>query len=453
MKTRLVQDMIPPSSPTPSHGEGVALADLSKVEPRAQVDYRKLSFASKSDSVRRRRSVTRFALWGVGVALVCGLLGSGGWYVSQRGHGVAPATAAVVPRSTTPVPPADDAVSSHMMFVGDVFWGRAIETAAKSSGRGPANLFRGLTSADKAGYDAWIGDMECPVTDKDIPYRTQVDALVFNCRPEYAAEAAKWFDVMTLANNHTDNNGGLWGLEQTRTNLSSVGIQYFGTYDMTNEDDICEVVAVKAQSKQKGAVMVPIALCGFEYVGGVTRKLTQMEQMKKYAAVMPVIAMPHMGVEYRATAEPAKEETYRALIDNGADVVIGGHPHVVQNSEVYKGRLIAYSTGNFLFDQQILGRDTTETLGVGIKLTINDQAAIDTYTSVAEGCKKFKDDCVTILGAKLKARPVFAVSYDFQYFDESTGTPVRASAEVASLIKARATVDQLIGLDAEWRNE
>jgi poly-gamma-glutamate synthesis protein (capsule biosynthesis protein) len=289
-----------------------------------------------------------------------------------------------------------------MMIVGDVFWGRAIETAAVSSGRGPANLFRGLTAADKEGYDAWIGDMECPITDKNIPYRTQVDTLVFNCRPEYAAEAAKWFDVLTLANNHTDNNGGTWGLEQTKQNLEKVGIQYFGTYNMQDEQSICEIVSLKAKSQQKGDVQLPVAFCGYDYVGAVTPTESQLNQMSRYAAVMPVIAMSHMGVEYRATAEPAKVSLYRSLIDHGADAVVGGHPHVVQNSEVYKGRLINYSTGNFLFDQQILGRETTETLGVGIKITIDDQEALTIYQSVATNCKTYKYECLKSLEQQIK---------------------------------------------------
>lgn len=343
-------------------------------------------------------------------------------------------------------------ITSHMMFVGDVFWGRAIETAAVHSGIGPANLFRGLTPADKQGYDAWVGDMECPVTDKNIPYRTQVDSLIFNCRPEYASAAARWFDVMTLANNHTDNNGGSWGLDQTRQNLDKAGIQYFGTYNMHDEADICEVIAVKAHETQDitKTFQIPVAMCGYDYVGSVTPSDSQLGQMIRYSKVMPVFAMPHMGVEYRATAEDAKVAVYHRLIDSGADVVIGAHPHVVQNTESYKGRLIAYSVGNFLFDQQILGRDTTETLGVGVALQIHDVAAIDAYKSVAASCSTYKDDCLRQLEQKITKRPEIVAKYDFQCFDESTGTPVRASEAVCQQIKDRATISQLTNLATSW---
>lgn len=378
----------------------------------------------------------------------------GGGYTYWRTHRKPIATA---PQRTTPQVVVNQiaqeptpVVTSHMMFVGDVFWGRAIETAAKASERGAANLFRGLSSEDKKGYDAWIGDMECPVTDKDIPYRTQVDALVFNCRPEYTAEAAKWFDVMTMANNHMADNGGEWGISQTRQNLEKTGIQYFGNFDVTKESDICEVIAINARVDDGSSIHLPVAMCGYQYVGAVEPKDSQLQVMERYARVMPVIAMPHMGVEYRATAEPAKEALYRSMIDHGADIVIGGHPHVVQNSEVYKGRLIAYSTGNFLFDQQILGRDTTETLGVGITMSMKDTQGYDAYRALADTCQKYKDDCLATLERSLTTRPEFRIAYDFAYYDEASGTPVKASQAVTDIIKKRATVDALQDLATAW---
>jgi len=215
--------------------------------------------------------------------------------------------------------------------------------------------------------------------------------------------------------------------------------------------DLCEVVAMPAHSAVSGdKLLLPVAMCGFDYVGNVTVADEQMAQMKSYARVMPVVAMPHMGVEYRAVAEEAKVATYHRLIDSGADLVVGAHPHVVQNTEVYQGKLIAYSVGNFLFDQQILGEDTTRTLGVGVDLSIDDQKAVAVYQQVGPSCKAYKDDCLVQLEKQLSARPVIQAKYDFQYFDESSGTPVRASEAVASAIKEQAGIAQLEGLKATW---
>lgn len=408
------------------------------------------NLALSPDMAKSRRSLKWTTFLIALIAVACSALG---YLLIHKPGSHAAVESAVTNRALSAAaeePSQTMSISSHLMFVGDVFWGRAIETAAQRSGKGAGNLFRGLTADDKKGFDAWVGDMECPVTNKDIPYRTQVDNLIFNCRPEYAMAAAQWFDVMTLANNHTDNNGGAWGLDQTRANLEAAGIQYFGTYNMKDESDICEVVSVKARPTSGEPFMIPVAMCGYDYVGNVTPQASQLQQMQRYAKVMPVFAMPHMGIEYRPTAEDAKVRAYRQLIDNGADVVIGAHPHVVQNTEVYKGRLIAYSVGNFLFDQQILGRDTTETLGVGVSITVQDPTAVAAYEKIGARCKTFKDDCLAQLEEAVTKRPVIQVAYDFQCFDESSGTPVKATPAVCDQIKARATISGLQGLATTW---
>lgn len=73
--------------------------------------------------------------------------------------------------------------------------------------------------------------MECPITDKKVPYQTQVDALIFSCSPDYLSAAKNWFNVFTLANNHTDNTG-TDGFADTRNNLAAAGLQFFGHYDI-----------------------------------------------------------------------------------------------------------------------------------------------------------------------------------------------------------------------------
>lgn len=344
-----------------------------------------------------------------------------------------------------------EGVSTNILFVGDVFWGRSVQTKAEASKLSYKYLTSGLDKQERAAYDAWIANFECPITTKDIPYSLQLKYLQFNCRPEYLPNLAKWFTAASQANNHEDNNGGKWGLEQTRTNLQKAGIQNFGTYDMNDTDDICEVVTVPARTTGSGrTVAMPIAMCGYMYVVNVTPTDAQLEVMKAYAKVMPVVAFPHMGVEYRKTAEDAKVSAYHRMIDNGADAVIAAHPHVIQNSEDYKGRLIAYSTGNFLFDQQSLGRDTTLGLGVGIKLTIKDPTAAKIYEDVAADCVAYKDDCLRTLTDKLKQRPAIAVTYDFTCFDEAGGVPTRGSPAVCKQVEARATTDKLSGLSASW---
>jgi hypothetical protein len=58
----------------------------------------------------------------------------------------------------------------------------------------------------------------------------------------------------------------------------------------------------------------------------------------------------HWGVEYAANAGPHQQELAHKLVDAGADLILGHHPHVIQALEIYNNRLIAYSLGDFVFD-------------------------------------------------------------------------------------------------------
>ncbi|MDB5169630.1 MAG: exported protein of unknown function [Candidatus Saccharibacteria bacterium] len=344
-----------------------------------------------------------------------------------------------------------EAMTTHLLFVGDVNWGRQTQRRAESSGKSYDYITSGLSTADRSGYDAWIGNFECPITNRDVAYAEQVSILKFNCRPEYLPTLAKYFTASTLANNHMDNNGGQWGLDQTRQNLQQNGIQYFGTYNMSDTNDICEVISLPAKTTPgQQDVWLPVALCGYMYVVDATPTEAQLAVMHQYATVMPVIAMPHMGIEYRATAEAEKVSAYHRMIDNGADLVIGAHPHVIQNSESYQGRLIAYSVGNFLFDQQSVSAATNLALGVGVQLQIPAGKAVQAYQKLGSSCKAFKDDCLQRLAAMNTKRPPIGVAYTFSCYSITSGIPVAGTDAQCATAKQAATTDKLASLKAQW---
>ena len=86
-----------------------------------------------------------------------------------------------------------------------------------------------------------------------------------------------------------------------------------------------------------------------------------IEKLKK--EVDFVVVDIHWGTEYLLTADPNQIAIAHKLIDSGVDVIFGHHPHVVEGVEIYKGKAIFYSLGNFVFDQDF--GDTTTGLGVG----------------------------------------------------------------------------------------
>jgi poly-gamma-glutamate synthesis protein (capsule biosynthesis protein) len=110
---------------------------------------------------------------------------------------------------------------------------------------------------------------------------------------------------------------------------------------------------------------------------------------------MPVIAMPHMGAEYQMAPDQLKTDFYRSLIDGGADVVLGDHPHWIQNTESYKGHLIVYSMGNFMFDQQ---GSTELTRSAAIQVAIDTGSSsselIKKWLALGETCSTFHDSCL-----------------------------------------------------------
>lgn len=152
---------------------------------------------------------------------------------------------------------------------------------------------------------------------------------------------------------------------------------------------------------------LPVALCAYHGVFKIPRQ-DALAEIAKYSQYMPVIAMPHMGKEYVAGPDEIKATTYRAMIDNGADMVLGDHPHWVQETESYKGKLIVYSMGNFIFDQQ----DSAEvTRSAAINVVMNtshaDSYELDKWLTLGKECAKFKDDCLaTAQGLQFKKLPM-----------------------------------------------
>ena len=84
------------------------------------------------------------------------------------------------------------------------------------------------------------------------------------------------------------------------------------------------------------------------------------------------------------------------MIDNGADVVLGDHPHWIQPTESYKGHLIVYAMNNFMFDQQF-NLEVTRAANVDLTLTLAKNANVsqlERWLTIGEKCKTFHDDCL-----------------------------------------------------------
>ncbi len=163
-------------------------------------------------------------------------------------------------------------------------------------------------------------------------------------------------EVATLANNHTGDYGTL-GYESTWAALAAAGVQPVDT----GNPYVVEVKGVKI-----GVVSI--------YAAGYFAKRKMMKdavQRARDAGADAVVVMVHAGQEYDGLHSRNQTLIARLLVDSGADVVIGTHPHVLQGVEVCGQRSILYSIGNFVFGGNATVR-SNETVVARVTLTFSD---------------------------------------------------------------------------------
>lgn len=341
--------------------------------------------------IARKRN--RAGRW-IGVVCTLGLLAAGAVYILQ----IWPHSSPVVPAATAPPAPTVQRLESRMLVMGDVYWGRYINDWSQKSPLKFAYPFSRLGEFHRDQYDAWVADMECPITSNPkVSSAVEDSTLQFDCSPDYLPEAKKWFTAFTLANNHTDNQGPA-GFAETKQHLEAQGIQHFGHYDPEDYTSICEVLSLPARvNMSDGATKqrkLPMVWCGYHGVFKTpTNQSIAVEE--KYSSLFNVVAMPHSGKEYQPGPDELKTTLYRSLIDAGADVVLGDHPHWVQSSEAYKGKLIVYSMGNFIFDQQF-NLEVTRSAPVEMTVSVGASEApdLDKWLALGETCTGHGDDCL-----------------------------------------------------------
>lgn len=332
----------------------------------------------------------------------------------------------------------------NLLFAGTTFWGRNTNKMARTSNLGVKYPFSELSTLNRGDYDAWIAGLECPITDKGHTDYNENTLLLFNCDPDYLPEAAKWFTAFSLGNNHTDNMGAD-GFATTKQYLEKSDVQYFGHYDYRNTTEICAPVILPMRTifsdGSEQTINMPIGLCGIHGVFGIPTEAA-LQVVAKYSKIMPTIVMPHMGAEYKPEADTLRTNIYRKLIDYGAEMVIGDHPHWVQNTEAYKGKLIVYSMGNFMFDQ-LWSAETSRSAAISASATLGADTDYAAWDAIGEACLANRATCLDkITAANL---PRLNPSWSFDY----KGT-ISTTTRIPRL--APVTEQAAIGTRLNWAN-
>ncbi len=239
----------------------------------------------------------------------------------------------------------------QLSFVGDVLLDGHVETLLKEKGY----AFPYTHVADMFQQDDYtIANLETPVTQRGNPVTPK--QYVYKSPPEaIPALREAGVDLVNLANNHSMDQGQE-GLLDTISVLNENEIQYVGAgadAKRAYAPVVVERNGVKMAFLGFSRVVPEVSWHAGKNKPGVaatydpTDAVEAIRSAKKVADLVIVIA--HWGKEKVDHPVDHQKKLSRAYIDAGADLIIGGHPHVLQGFESYQGKWIAYSLGNFIF--------------------------------------------------------------------------------------------------------
>lgn len=220
--------------------------------------------------------------------------------------------------------------------------------------------------------DIVYGNLECPLTLEGTPLLKNRN-LVFKADPDHAGMLKNTgFTILNLANNHTMDYGRQ-GLENTLDALAKEGIRATG--GGSSRDKAHAPVFVK----ESGLTLGFLGFSAFPPEGYFYLEnrpdIARVDKERIWDTIREareqcdfLVVSFHWGKEFDFLASKEQKLLAHLAVDSGADAVVGHHPHVLQGMEMYKGKLIAYSLGNFVFDRQI-PKGTDETVIVNLTVT------------------------------------------------------------------------------------
>lgn len=258
-----------------------------------------------------------------------------------------------------------------VIFTGDVMLGRDVET--KISNYGLDYPYRGLSLKDISSNAAVVGNFESSMK----PQHAQTPAynLNFSVSPLQLEELHKaGFSHVSLANNHSLDFGEEGYLNAVNL-LQEAQIKPFGHNKLIDRESITYL------ETQRGE----IAIIG---INASQHKLNEAEvklvlQKANRTSDFQVVYI-HWGDEYESAHSDTQRQIAEYLVDLGADLIVGHHPHVIQDVDIINGVLVFYSLGNFIFDQYF---STEVQQGLVLGFELKDEIGITIYPVSSEANK------------------------------------------------------------------
>lgn len=257
------------------------------------------------------------------------------------------------PAASAPAPSTPARGPLELAFVGDIILGKYVlhEYASLLGDDDPFAAVRDLLDVD-----VLVGNLETPLV-RQLPAKSPIHIGYRFGADEVAAGALAraGFDALSVANNHaTDLLGD--GLRETPDILRGLGIAAVGA--ARTGDDPVRVVTVERAGWRIGLVAATTYVNTAAAPDDPTIPLYRTRDLPR--RLLPHLAaarashdlllvLLHWGQEYMPDPDHFQRVTARQLLDGGADLVVGHHPHVLQGFERHAHGLVAYSLGNFLF--------------------------------------------------------------------------------------------------------
>ena len=249
---------------------------------------------------------------------------------------------------------AQHADTLNVVLTGDILLDRGVRQVIEH--HGVDHLFsEGVDSVFRSAQVV-VGNLECPATKIEAPVFKR---FIFRAEPEWLHTLKRHgITHLNLANNHSIDQGRE-GLTDTRLNIIEAGMIPIGAG--SNMAEASEPVLLA--SEPRNVWLVPslrLALENYAYLPDkpcvsqepMDSLLERVYRLRRADSTAIIIVSLHWGGEHTLQPVPLQRMEAHNLIRAGADILVCHHTHTLQTIEDYKGRMIYYSIGNFIFDQQ-----------------------------------------------------------------------------------------------------
>lgn len=274
---------------------------------------------------------------------------------------VFPALALVWMSHAAPLQTTDPIV---MLFAGDLLLAGHVEAA---SGGDTSYVFRYWKPGAEA--DVFMANLENPITVHDVKVEKEYN---FKMDPNFVGTLRDGgVTLLSAANNHIADYGRE-GVAETMVHLEEAGIPWVGIGQSLSEARKPYIITIRGVRIGFLAYFGKGEYAATDTSAGFAPRIQRMivEDVRGADTLVDYLVVNfHWGVEKAEFPEPWQVALGHAVVRAGADLVVGHHPHVLQGVERYRGGIIAYSLGNFVF-----GGHSRDTYGTAVLKIVLDRA-------------------------------------------------------------------------------